>query len=66
MAAQVQQRCVYIEGIGRVHVLGPPGDEHVAVMDGPQNFRRAIRAADIIAGDAPGRIIWSVRFQEKE
>jgi hypothetical protein len=68
------QRCIFVEGIGRVHALGPVGDMRVAVMDhgtlltgsARQQFDLAMLAADIIAGDAPGRIVWSVRFKENE
>ena len=60
------QRCVFIEGIGRCHVLGERKDAHLAVMDGPQSFVTAMKAHDIYIGHQPGRILWSVRFTEKE
>jgi len=66
-------RCVFIEGIGRVHALGPAGEEHVAALDhgnvftgDPQKqFDLGMLAADIIAGHAEGKVLWAVRFQEK-
>lgn len=59
-------RCVYIEGIGRVHALGPRERPHVAAMDagGVAGLQRAMVAADILAGIRPGKIRWSVRFRE--
>jgi hypothetical protein len=61
-------RCVFIEGIGRVHALGPRERPHVAAMDadGVAGLERAMLAADILAGIVPGKIIWSVRFKEHE
>ena len=93
-------RCMFIEGIGRVHVVGPmnlepppPGpmrDSHgryqsrhehpyyqypmVALADAPpiledpfpqMTLNIGLLAANIIKGCAPGKIRWSVRFQEK-
>jgi len=84
-------RCMFIEGIGRVHVIGPlkpeplpPGKlrDHdgrfrsraeaeaeagpwVALADeGPWTLEQAMLAADIVTGQAKGKILWSVRFQE--
>lgn len=68
-------RCLFIEGIGRVHVLGAPDSEHggVAAVDfnprlGREEMRRqaeaSLAAADIVAGERPGKILWAVRFRE--
>lgn len=70
-------RCLFIEGIGRVHVLGAPDSEHggVAAVDFDPWLSReerkkqaaaSIIAADIIAGHRKGKILWSVRFEEHE
>lgn len=72
----VTNRCVFIEGMGLFHVLDD-GDPrlypHVAWMDALQplhSFTDIIRACDQAIGvmfqGAPGRILWSVRFKEKE
>lgn len=94
----IENRCMFIEGIGRVHVIGslkppplPPGplrdrqgrfrypyesecgpavalaDAH-SFLEDPRSQRTlslTALAADIIVGDRPGRILWSVRFKEK-
>jgi len=64
-------RCVFIEGIGRCHALGPPDsiDGGVAAMDAAgmaEQFRLGALAADILTGHAPGKILWAVRFKEHE
>lgn len=63
--SKIVQRCVFVEGIGRCHVLSMGNRVDACVMDGPQDFVRASRAYDIITKQAPGRILWSVRFTEK-
>lgn len=62
------QRCMMIEGIGRVHVLGEKDDPRscCAVMDNGADIAASMQAADIVYGDRPGRVLWSVRFNEKE
>lgn len=96
----MDERCMCIEGIGRVHVLGPlrppplpPGrlrdaqgrfryptewecaGPSVALADAPKliddahpqrTLNLTALAADIVAGDAPGRILWSVRVKTKK
>lgn len=62
-------RCVFIEGIGRVHALGPPNhiEFGVAAMDAAgmaEQFRLGALAADILTGQRPGKIRWAVRFKE--
>lgn len=62
----ILNRCVFIEGVGRCHVLGDPDNPHVGVMDGsPMSFILANRALDVVTGKSPGRILWAVRFKEK-
>lgn len=63
------QRCMFVEGIGNVHALGPTDGppEHFAALDGPDDIGKTMRAVDIISGDdSEGRILWSVRFREKD
>lgn len=62
-------RCVFIEGIGRVHALGPPDsiDGGAAAMDAEgmaEQFRLSAMAADVLAGHRPGKVRWAVRFKE--
>jgi hypothetical protein len=72
MEEGVINRCVYIEGIGRCHVLqGGDGETHVGLVDfpasmfSPDTLRVAMIAAEIVVGERPGRILWSVRYRER-
>lgn len=64
-------RCVFIEGIGRVHALGPPDsiDGGVAAMDAvglADQIWLSCMASDVLSGQAPGKVLWAVRFKEHE
>lgn len=68
--SRVVQRCIFVEGIGRCHALGTLDDPiagGVAAMDydGVAEALAGFAVLAIIAGDRPGRILWSVRFTEK-
>lgn len=58
-------RCVYIVGIGRCHVLQYGEEVEIAVME-TNNPHIVSHAYDVYVGRIPGRVLWSVRFTEKE
>lgn len=66
-------RCIYIEGIGRCHVIDDGNPEcwpAIAAMDVPSGISRdavirADAAAAVLFHGAPGIIRWSVRFKER-
>lgn len=65
----IVNRCVFIAGVGRCHVLQGDEELHVAAMDARDlrdEFWLSNRALDILQNRSPGRVIWSVRFREHQ
>lgn len=67
----ILNRCLFIEGIGRVHAICGPGRCDVAAIDYDDiqdQWHFGMLAADVVTGDSiePFKIRWAVRFREKQ
>jgi len=62
-------RCVFIEGIGRCHVMEIGDEREVAAWDAvsiKDQINLGLLAQDILDGRQSGEIRWSVRFREHQ